>query len=60
MHLQFDRDKACNSPFLPVNAEISMEKMERVGKGLKMNAFKGRLVQKITGQIRRVSAIIIH
>ena len=41
-------------------AKISMEKMERVGKRLKINAFKGRLVQKIIGQIRRVRAIIPH
>ncbi len=46
---------------LPIQyAEISMEKMERVGKRPKINAFKGRLVQKITRQIRRVRAIIFN
>ena len=29
-------------------AKISMEKMERVGKRPKINAFKGKLVQEIT------------
>ena len=60
MHLQFDRDTACNSPFLAVMLEISMKKMERMGKRPKINAFKGRLVHKITEQIRRVRAIIVH